>query len=1131
MRTYLLTTLMLIVAATATAAEPNVDYTRDVAPLLTKYCAGCHNPDDANAELILSSYDGLKAGSESGSILSADKPADSLLLSVMSPNGKPKMPPADEPQPTAEEIALLTRWVMEGAKGPQPGDAAPMMNIPSVAPRADLQPGTSYIALSPDGKQMAIARYGKVELAPYPAGKTTHFLDFPGKVNQIAFSADGSLVAGAGGQVGVSGEVRIWEVATGELKQTLRGHRDAIYSVAFSPNSQWLATGSYDKDAILWDLQAGSPLKTLAGHNDAIYDLAFRNDSKVLATCSADRTVKLWDVDSGKRLETFGEGTDETNAVVFSPEGKRVAAAGVDNRIRVWQVSPSAAEGTNRLLYAKFAHDAPILDLALSPDGKLLVSSAEDHTVRFWRFADMQLLGETPRQADWPVSLAVTQDEALVALARGDWRVEPLAAIRAKLSDATETIGQPYHFPAATRAAENVAWDKLPTADEAEPNNAPDTAGTLAWPQVIRGILQDDAPGGDVDLYRFSAKAGEQILFETRASRDSSPADTCLEILDSSGELVPSVLLRGVRDAEVTFRGINSSTIDCRTTNWEEMELNQYLYIQGEVVRLYRMPQGPDSGFNFYPGQGTRHSYFNTTAHSHALFEPCYIVEPYAPGSDLPDNGLPNFTLYYQNDDDSEQRTGGDSKLTFVAPHDGDYLVRVRDVRGFEGADSKYQLIARRPFADFSANLQGANPTINAGSGKAFSVKIERFDNFAGPVELEVTGLPPGFQATSPLVIEAGHIEATGVISALPWAPAPTSANESTSKVIAKALIDGQEVKKEIGSLGKIQLAERPKLTAYLSPQPTNGSPFGNPPPSRSWRTLRPSQFVTSDEKSELAMLNDGSLLALGANPEHDQYRVEIPIAAGETVSAIRLDVLGHASLPSGSPGRGDGNGNFVLTGLKLSYKAPGEDPQPLPFASVKADYAQDGHPAANIIDDNPKTGWAIAEAKDGKYPVKRQGTDPSHFAELELAAPLTTTAAGTLICELAHEANAGHQVGRFRLSASSETPIAIDWKFPMVEDTTITAGETIECQLRVDRNGFEDRIQFDVTNLPHGVIVDNIGLSGVTIPAGQSQRTLYLTAAAWTPASERTFQATTKVEGNQTSLPMRLRVVRPEAP
>jgi hypothetical protein len=76
---------------------------------------------------------------------------------------------------------------------------------------------------------------------------------------------------------------------------------------------------------------------------------------------------------------------------------------------------------------------------------------------------------------------------------------------------------------------------------------------------------------------------------------------------------------------------------------------------------------------------------------------------------------------------------------------------------------------------------------------------------------------------------------------------------------------------------------------------------------------------------------------------------------------------------------------------------------------------------------------------------------------------------------------------------------------------------------LRVERNGFNDRIAFGVDNLPHGVIVDDIGLSGVLIPEGQSERTVFLRAEPWVSEQSRLFHATAQVEGNQSSLPMRL--------
>ena len=62
----------------------------------------------------------------------------------------------------------------------------------------------------------------------------------------------------------------------------------------------------------------------------------------------------------------------------------------------------------------------------------------------------------------------------------------------------------------------------------------------------------------------------------------------------------------------------------------------------------------------------------------------------------------------------------------------------------------------------------------------------------------------------------------------------------------------------------------------------------------------------------------------------------------------------------------------------------------------------------------------------------------------------------------------------------------------------TIAPGGTVTCKLRVERNGFDDRIAFDVANLPHGVIVDDIGLSGVLIPEKQTERTIFLRAEPW---------------------------------
>ena len=107
----------------------------------------------------------------------------------------------------------------------------------------------------------------------------------------------------------------------------------------------------------------------------------------------------------------------------------------------------------------------------------------------------------------------------------------------------------------------------------------------------------------------------------------------------------------------------------------------------------------------------------------------------------------------------------------------------------------------------------------------------------------------------------------------------------------------------------------------------------------------------------------------------------------------------------------------------------------------------------------------------------------------------------------------------------SNETPSPSAGETPA--PLTIRPGGTVAAKLRVDRNGFDDRIAFDVTNLPHGIIVDDIGLSGVLIPEKQTERTIILRAEPWVPAQSRTFFATAQVDGNQSSPPLMLRVER----
>ena len=82
--------------------------------------------------------------------------------------------------------------------------------------------------------------------------------------------------------------------------QTLEGHSAAVRSVAFSPDSARLASGSLDKTVKIWDASSGECLQTLEGHSAAVWSVAFSPDSARLASGSLDKTVKIWDASSGE---------------------------------------------------------------------------------------------------------------------------------------------------------------------------------------------------------------------------------------------------------------------------------------------------------------------------------------------------------------------------------------------------------------------------------------------------------------------------------------------------------------------------------------------------------------------------------------------------------------------------------------------------------------------------------------------------------------------------------------------------------------------------------------------------------------------------------------------------------------
>ncbi len=338
-------------------------------------------------------------------------------------------------------------------------------------------------------------------------------------------------------------------------------------------------------------------------------------------------------------------------------------------------------------------------------------------------------------------------------------------------------------------------------------------AQSISLPAVVNARLQTPA---DSDAFAFEAKKGQTWIMETTAAQAGSPADTKIEVIHADGKPVARMLLQAVRDSYNNFRSVDANNPDIRLQNWEEMELNEYVYFNGDVMRIVRMPRGPDAGCFFYVSKGMRRAYFDTSATAHSLDEPCYIVRPQPLGTALVPSGLPVFTLNHANDDAGDRKLGRDSRLTFTAPADGRYVVRVTDTRGWGGERSVYALTVRQPAPDFSITLADANPTVMPGSAIGFSFRADRRDGFDEPIQIDIAGLPSGYSASTPLVIQEGHDLISGSLHAMPDAPA--NADWSKVTITAKGRIDDQEIVHNAGSFGKVTLGKPPGFIIVLEP-------------------------------------------------------------------------------------------------------------------------------------------------------------------------------------------------------------------------------------------------------------------------------------------------------------------------
>ncbi|GFO31808.1 WD repeat, sam and u-box domain-containing protein 1 [Plakobranchus ocellatus] len=274
--------------------------------------------------------------------------------------------------------------------------------------------GHSYLihccAFSPLGTTLATCSTdGTLRMWDVKSGQCLASLAHPSKcaIRVCSFSKDGKMIVTGGDDDSAC----LWEVASKKLIRSFKGHDESVVSAAFTPDNNYLVTGSsgidFGGDLLVWDAKYGHGkflTRVSACHDLAVSCCEFSptygsasgsaNSSSItkflLATGGKDNLVKLWvfegevgSVNVKVTLETMLPGHKETvQWLCFSPNGQYIASCSLDRTVRLW-----SADSWQCLIDID-EHTSYVTFCAFSVDNQYLATSSNDNTVKIWKLND-----------------------------------------------------------------------------------------------------------------------------------------------------------------------------------------------------------------------------------------------------------------------------------------------------------------------------------------------------------------------------------------------------------------------------------------------------------------------------------------------------------------------------------------------------------------------------------------------------------------------------------------------------------------------------------------------------------------------------------------------------------------------
>lgn len=166
-----------------------------------------------------------------------------------------------------------------------------------------------------------------------------------------------------------------------KLMRVINGHQGWVRSVCVEPDNQWFATGSSDRTIKIWDLASGELKLSLTGHIMAIRGIAVSNRHPYLFSCGEDKMVKCWDLETNKVIRHYHGHLSGVYSLDIHPTLDVLVSAGNDAVARVWDIR------TRQQIHVLSGHKGAISQVRCQEADPQVITTSMDSTVRLWDLA------------------------------------------------------------------------------------------------------------------------------------------------------------------------------------------------------------------------------------------------------------------------------------------------------------------------------------------------------------------------------------------------------------------------------------------------------------------------------------------------------------------------------------------------------------------------------------------------------------------------------------------------------------------------------------------------------------------------------------------------------------------------